>query len=510
MKVAQINSKIAANEDDGRQAGAGLLEDELVEGLRARIVELEDQLTRFEANAADIVAMADELGLAKHRLEVALETAEEYRRQAEELARIDPLTQLSNRREFEASLDQALSSADRRGSMVGLLLFDLDRFKAVNDTYGHPVGDALLKFFADSIMAAIRETDCAARLGGDEFAVVLTDIERPEMATRVANRIIETFAEPVVLDGSLIKTGTSAGISVFPRDGRSTAELMQNSDKALYEAKSCGRGTYQFFAREIDEKAKAAHSLDSDLRLAIVRDEFVLFYQPQRTAIGHRGLTVEALVRWEHPANGLVGPDGFIQSAEESGLIHDIGKLVLQKACRQCAAWQDKAHGYPAVAVNISPVQFGAPDFVDTVRCALVDSGLAADRLELEITENVMITDVAVFEKVKELHALGIRFAVDDFGSGYSSLAHLKRLPVDILKIDRQFVSAFLKERADYAIVEAILNMAHSLDIGVIAEGVETQAQASALQALRCDGLQGFLIGRPMPEDRMSSWLAAA
>ncbi len=509
MMVAKTSSSIAANEDDVWRDDEAAPQNELVESLRARISELEDQLARFEENAADIVAMADELGAAKHRLEQTLETAEEYRRQAEELARVDPLTLLPNRREFENALERALTAAERRGSMAALLLFDLDRFKSVNDTYGHPVGDALLKFFANSIKAAIRETDHAARLGGDEFAVILTDMERPEQALCVVQRIIRTFGEPVVLDGTLVKTGTSAGISVFPRDGRDTEDLMQKSDKALYAAKSQGRGTYRFFARDIDERAKAAHTLDSNLRLAIVRDEFVLHYQPQETVGGARGRCAEALIRWRHPTEGLVPPGDFIQAAEESGLIHDIGRQVLRKACRQCAEWQNDAHGYPTVAVNISPVQFEAPDFADSVRSALAESGLAADRLELEITETVMIRDMAVFEKLDELHALGIRFAVDDFGTGYSSLAYLKKLPVDILKIDKHFVSSFLEEKADYSIVGAILKMAHSLDIGVIAEGVETDAQAEALRDLRCDGLQGFLLGRPMPADRMSAWLTA-
>ena len=509
MMVASIKPSLAANEDDALHEEEIVQQSELVECLRARISELEDQLNRFEENAADIVAMADELGAAKHRLEQALEAAEEYRRQAEALARVDPLTQLSNRREFEHALEQALISSERRGSMVALLLFDLDRFKSVNDTYGHPVGDALLKFFANSIKAAIRETDHAARLGGDEFAVILTDIERPEQASHVAERVIGAFGEPVVLDGTLVKTGTSAGISVFPRDARGIEDLMQMSDKALYEAKSRGRGTYQFFAREIDEKAKAAHSLDCDLRLAIVRDEFVLHYQQQESSAGGRGRCVEALVRWLHPMDGLRLPGTFIHAAEESGLIQDIGRLVLHKACRQCAEWQNEDHGYPTVAVNISPVQFATPDFVDTVRSALAASGLPADRLELEITESVMIADTAVFKKLDALHALGVRFAVDDFGTGYSSLASLQRLPVGILKIDKQFVSTFLERKADYSVVEAILKMAHSLDISVIAEGVETHAQAKALRAMKCDGLQGFLFGRPMRDDEMSGWLSA-
>jgi diguanylate cyclase (GGDEF)-like protein len=485
--------------------------EDVIEQLLLRIGELEDFQHRVEANAADTIAMAEDLAVAKDQAESALKQAKAYQEQIEALALYDPLTGLANRREFQRAFDDAIAYAKRHGTVIALLLFDLDRFKEVNDTYGHPVGDELLKYIADTLRESTRETDTVARLGGDEFAIILTGIEVAEKCAYVANRVIEVLSQPVVLSGCLINTGTSIGISVFPKDGREAPELLLNGDKALYEAKSKGRGVFRFFEQSLDEKAKIAHVLESDLRMAIVRNEFVLHFQPQKLAICGDITGAEALVRWNHPTRGFLYPDQFISSAEENGLIFDIGRIILNTACRECQKWRDEGHGSISVAVNISSVQFRDKMFVETVENALAESGLDPNYLELEITESVMMDQSDfVVENLRRLRGLGIEFAIDDFGTGYSSLAHLKHLPVQKLKLDKVFIDGLANDAADLAIVEAVINLGHSLNLKIVADGVESPEQAKILSAKECDVLQGFLIAKAMPADTFLQWLSGA
>jgi diguanylate cyclase (GGDEF)-like protein len=480
-----------------------------VEQLQARIAELEDFQQRVESSAADTVAMAEELVEAKEKAETALLESEKYQREIELLARHDPLTGLSNRREFKSAFDAAITLAQRHNTMIALMLFDLDQFKAINDTYGHPVGDELLKFVAATLMDVTRETDTVARLGGDEFAVILTDIHTAEKCATIAQRVIDVLSQPVVLDGCLLKTGSSIGVSMYPKDGQEAEELMLNSDKALYEAKANGRGVYQFFEKSLNDKAQKAHVLESDLRMAIVRNEFVLNFQPQQFANDNKVGCAEALVRWRHPVRGLLAPAHFIAAAEENGLIIEIGQLILTAACRECKRWRDMGEDSLRVAVNISPVQFVEASFVSIVKTALEESGLEANGLELEITESCLMdhNDV-VIENLHQLQSLGVQFALDDFGTGYSSLAYLKQLPIHKLKIDKLFIDDVSSNPADLAIVDAIIDLGHSLNLKVIAEGVEQKAQAQALYKNGCDAIQGFLISKPMAADAYMEWLS--
>ena len=392
---------------------------------------------------------------------------------------------------------------------MSLLLFDLDEFKIINDTYGHPVGDELLKFFAKTLKDATRETDTVARLGGDEFAIVLIGLHAGEQSTIVAQRVIAAMAQPLILEKCMLKSGTSVGISVYPKDGQDLEVLLSKGDKALYVAKSNGRGTYQFFDNSLNEKAKQAHIFESDMRMAIVRNEFVLDFQPQHFAGPTARGCAEALVRWRHPVRGLLAPDTFIKTAEDNGLIIDIGWLILAGACHECRKWHDLGHNSICVAVNISPVQFGEAGFVEVIEQALADSGLEANFLELEITETCLMDQGdLVAEKLRQLRSMGVKVSVDDFGTGYSSLAYLKQLPIDKIKIDKLFIDQILNNSDDLAIVDAIIKLGHTLGLEVIAEGVEQKEQAMALYKNGCDAIQGYLISKPMASDTFLDWLS--
>jgi len=480
------------------------------EALRCRICELEDFQQRVEASAAETIEMAEELAIARDQAETALKQAQEYQQTIQELALYDPLTGVANRNEFHRRFESAIRVAKRDDSLVVLLLFDLDHFKEINDSFGHPVGDELLKFVAEQLIEATRETDTVARLGGDEFAIILTGLNREDRATRVAERVIGILSQPVTLGGSLLNTGTSIGISLYPRDGLDPDELLRTSDKALYVAKSRGRGGYQFFDEAMDQKARAAHIIENELRLAIVRNEFVLHYQPQLVAGRDKIVGAEALVRWQHPTRGLLLPGDFIDVAEANGLIADIGQSILVSACRQGKAWEAQGLSTFRIAVNVSPIQFKDDGFLKLVESALDESGLHPNRLELEITESLMMERIeTVAEKLQQLRVLGISVAVDDFGTGYSSLAYLKRLPIQKLKIDKTFVDNLADDPGDLAIAEAIISLGHSLGLDVIAEGVESERQADALLEKGCDEFQGYLFSRPLPANEFARWLLA-
>ena len=488
--------------------------EQIIEQLWTRVYELEDIQQRVENNAAEVIEMAEELAIARDQAESALKQAQKYQQKIKELALYDPLTGLANRNEFNRRFEDAIKIARREDSLVTLLLFDLDHFKDINDSYGHPVGDELLKYVASQLKEATRETDTVARFGGDEFAVILTGLDREDRSTVVADRIIRKLAQPVTLSGSLLETGTSIGISLYPRDGLDPDELLRTSDKALYEAKAKGRGGFQFFDEVMDEQAKCEHILENDLRLAIVRNEFVLHFQPQLAAGRDEIVCAEALVRWKHPTRGLLLPGEFIDAAAEAnGLVTDIGQSILVAACRQGKEWDSQGFGSFRIAVNVSTIQFKDEDFVKIVESApdrINKTGFSPNRLELEITESLMMDKIeSVAEKLEQLRVLGVSVAVDDFGTGYSSLAYLKRLPIQKLKIDKTFIDNLVDDPGDMAIAEAVINMGHSLGLDVIAEGVELEKQADALLEKGCDKLQGYLFSRPLPPDEFSRWLSA-
>ena len=478
-----------------------------IERLQARIYELEDFQQRVEASAADTIHMAEELAIARGEAEEALRRAQEYQEAIQRLALHDPLTGLANRNSFVRRFDESLAAARREETCVALMLLDLDHFKGINDSFGHPVGDQLLAFFANQLVKITRETDTVARLGGDEFAVILTHLNQEDRAVTVAERIIALFDEPIILQSSLVDTGVSIGISLFGRDAVDADDMMSKADKALYAAKESGRGGYMFYDPEIDRQARDVQILENELRLAIVRKEFVLHYQPQLTSTSDGIDCIEALVRWNHPTRGLLYPGDFISVSEGCGLIVPIGKLVMELACRQCAEWMAQGLTSARIAVNVSAIQFQDPKFVTIVKDTLASTGLEPRRLELEITESLMMENLdGVAETLHELRNLGVSVSIDDFGVGYSSLAYLKKLPIQRLKIDRSFVSNLLNDPSDLAIAEAIVNMGTCLGLEVVAEGIESQPQADALVEKGCSQFQGFWIGRPLPADEFSDW----
>jgi diguanylate cyclase (GGDEF)-like protein/PAS domain S-box-containing protein len=422
------------------------------------------------------------------------------------LAHFDVLTGLPNRVLLEDRLDNALRRMRRAHSRLGVLFLDLDRFKTINDSLGHPVGDKLLQSVAKRLKDVVREQDIVARLGGDEFLLILEGLSEPEYAGAVAQKVIDNLCEKVQIDQHELFVGASIGISIYPDDGGDPETLIKNADVAMYRAKDTGRNNYQFYTPELTRLSMERFELERDLRLALERDELQLHYQPQVAFDSHKCIGVEALLRWQHPERGMIPPDKFIPLAEETGLILSLGRWVLLKACQEARKWQEQ--GTPlAVAVNISGHQIIFDNLLSTVKEALQETGLDPTLLELEITEGFMLNHAEEGVKaLEQLHTLGISLSIDDFGTGYSSLSYLKRLPIDRLKIDKSFVQGLPESGDDAAIITTIIAMAKSLNLGVIAEGVETETQLHFLNEMDCNEFQGFYLSRPLPVDDLNSW----
>jgi diguanylate cyclase (GGDEF)-like protein len=410
------------------------------------------------------------------------------------MAHHDALTDLPNRVLFREHLVKALESIDR--GKLAVLCIDLDRFKSVNDTLGHSIGDALLRAAGDRLQASARPTDLVARLGGDEFAIVQAGTEQPFGATALATRLIAEIAKPFELDGHQVVIGASVGISIAPSDGSDPDTLLKNADLALYRAKSDGRDSCRFFEPDMDARMRARRTMEIDLRRALALGEFELYYQPLITLKTGKITGFEALLRWHHPERGMVPPMEFIPVAEEIGLIGQIGAWVLKQACLEAAAWPDDIH----IAVNLSPAQFKHRAVVLDVVAALGASGLPAHRLEVEITETVLLQDTeATVGILNELHQLGVRISMDDFGTGYSSLAYLQKFPFDKIKIDRTFVKNISDRPQSIAIIRAVTAMSISLGMKTTAEGVETEQELQTLKEEGCTEVQGYLFSRPVP-----------
>ena len=421
------------------------------------------------------------------------------RQRAEErivhMARHDALTDLPNRTMFRERLEYELRRI-KRGDALAVLCLDLDHFKSVNDTLGHPVGDELLKVVAERLRRCIREPDTIARLGGDEFAIIMTGMHAPTDPVVLAKRIREAIIKPYILDGHQILADISIGISLAPIDAAEPDLLLKNADMALYGAKADGRGTYRFFEPEMDARMKARRELDMDLRKALANGEFGLHYQPLVNIQNNEITAFEALLRWNHPVRGLVPPAEFIPIAEETGLIIPLGEWVLQGACQETANWPTNIK----VAVNLSPVQLNSRNFTEVVVNALASSGMSANRLQLEITETVLLQNTFnTLATLQKLRALGVQIALDDFGTGYSSLSYLRSFPFDKIKIDRSFIQDLMSGTEPLAIVHAIAGLAKSLNMISTAEGVETKQQLEALQALGCVEMQGYLFSQARP-----------
>jgi diguanylate cyclase (GGDEF)-like protein/PAS domain S-box-containing protein len=453
-----------------------------------------------------VYVVRDGAGRDERRAGVIQDVTERKAQEAriEHLAYHDSLTGLPNRALLMDRLGQALSQAQRLDQQVAVLFIDLDRFKLVNDSLGHPVGDQLLQEFARRLRAALRDNDTVARVGGDEFQVVVCNVAGATGAARIAEKLMRVLGEPFVLEGQELHVTASLGLSLFPRDGASGELLLKYADTALYEAKGEGRNAYRFFSPEMNAQAHGRLRLENDLRRAVERHELELHYQPQLDLATGEVCAVEALVRWRHPVRGLVLPNAFIPMAEETGLVLGIGHWVLDEACRQVALWQREGLADNLsplrVAVNISARQLQRPGLDGAVRHALAESGLPPACLELEITESSVMHDPQHAQGVlQSLRELGVQLSIDDFGTGYSSLAYLKRLPLDRLKIDRSFIGGIPADSDDAAIVETIIVMTHKLGLRVIAEGVETLEQRLQLVRQGCDEMQGFLLAHPVP-----------
>lgn len=427
-------------------------------------------------------------------------------RQAQErlnyLAYHDELTGLPNRSLYNDRLSQAIIEARRQGRYVGVMLLDIDHFKMVNDTMGHDAGDELLRDIGKRLAVCLRESDTVSRFGGDEFGLVLADMADPRDAIFVAQKMLDSFAPPFFVGGRELFVGPSFGITIYPVDSDDPDGLVKNADSAMYHAKAQGRNNFQFYSAELTARAQSRLDMETSLRRALERREFLLHYQPKFSLETGEMTGVEALIRWQHPALGMVSPRDFIGIAEESGLILPIGEWVLLAACQQVKGWHDEGFAQVKLAVNLSTKQFRQSRLKETLAVVLAETGFDPRNLEFEITESVLMENTtAVSEVLAELKAMGISISVDDFGTGYSSLSYLKRFPIDALKIDRSFVRDIPADHDDAAIVRAIIAMSRSLRMKVIAEGVETDEQQQFLRAEGCDEIQGYLSGRPVPPE---------
>jgi diguanylate cyclase (GGDEF)-like protein len=466
----------------------------------ARHDEIGTLMVSFNRMMATIEQQSDEISQFPRRLEQL--TKQAFR---------DSLTGLPNRALFMDRLSHGLTRARRRHEHLAVLFLDLDRFKVVNDTLGHAVGDQLLVEVSNRLGGSLRPGDTVARLGGDEFGLLLEDVAAAETAEAVALRIEAELAKPLHFEGREIFITASIGIALSSARLGMPEEILRDADHAMYHAKAKGKARHEIFDSSMSALALDRMDLEMDLRLAISRHEFRLHYQPILRLDTGRITEVEALIRWQHPKRGLLQPDSFIGLTEETGLIVPIGQWVLTEACRQARVWQLEFPSTPplVMSVNLSAKQFQHPNMLQEVTQALTESGLDAASLKLEITESVVMQDaLATLAKLKELKDLGIRLAIDDFGTGYSSLGYLKRFPVDTLKIDRSFVKGLSKDGNDSAIVRAVVTVAKSLNMDVTAEGVETDQQRVELKALGCDRGQGFLFARPADAEHVTPLLA--
>jgi diguanylate cyclase (GGDEF)-like protein len=412
----------------------------------------------------------------------------------------DILTKLPNRMLLEDRVQQAVEECKRSGGHCAVIFVDLDRFKTLNDSLGHFAGDTVLRTVADRLRSVVRHEDTVSRLGGDEFVILLKHVASPRDPGDVARKIMETLAHPIVFDEHELRIGSSLGISVYPHHGDTSARLIANADAAMYHVKKSGRSNMAFFEPDMSTFFPKRLALENELRAALEKNELVLHYQPKVDMSTGAIMGMEALVRWEHPRRGLLPPSEFIPFAEETGLIVPLGKWVLQEACRQNRAWQKSGIGELVMAVNISGVQFLQRDLVETVAEALRGSGMQARHLELEITESVVMENAPeAIIMLEQLHAMGISLSIDDFGTGYSSLNYLKRFPIHKLKIDQSFIRDICAGSEDAAIVQAIITLAHGLQLRVVAEGVEREDQLEFLRSLGNDEYQGFLYSKALP-----------
>lgn len=458
-----------------------------------------------------LVARSDEFGEVARAVVGALKETSESNEQLRTLAMTDSLTGLGNRNHFKNRLSQALESGDENSHRVALVVLNLDNFKGINDMLGHEMGDELLRLVGQELKANSRKTDTVARLSADEFALIVDPVERVETVVALAQRILEALSCPRTIGRTEIHPGVSIGITVFPHDGRDAETLMKNADLALYRAKAEGRGNIQLFRHELQLRAIERNAIERDLRIALQKEQFELYYQPKVDMKTGMVRGAEALLRWNHPERGLVPPDMFIPIAEQNGLIVEISRWVIREACQQNRTWQDEGLPKISVAVNVSALDLRRRDLSDLIANTLIQSRLSPQFLEIEVTESMVMHDVeAVIGTLRRLRSLGVGIGIDDFGTGYSSLAYLKRFPVKCLKIDRSFIRDMTSDLDGQAIPRLVIDLARSLGVKVVAEGVETRLHLDLLRAMGCDEAQGYYFGRPMPADEFAVFLVRA
>ena len=467
-------------------------------------------LRSVKAGAQDYLVKGHIDGANLHRV---IRYAVERKRTELELVRLahyDQLTSLPNRTLLRERVEHALSRAVRAGTGVATLVLDMDRFKEINDMLGHDVGDKLLVEVAQRIRAAVRDQDTVARLGGDEFAVVLEGVSEAKEVLPVIERIVDSLADLSTLSGHDVNSSTSVGVAMYPENGGNLSELLRAADLAMYQAKSSGRGRYQFFADEMQEEAQTRHALEWALRRAVERREFRLVYQPQLCLRTGAVIGVEALLRWMNPTRGLLSPYHFITGLEEFGLINEVGEWVLRTACRQVQRWHAMDLAPMRIGVNMSAQQFEDPMLIDKIRGALEETRLPPEFLELELTESSLMSDPGqAGALLREIREVGVRIAIDDFGTGYSSLTYLHDFPLNALKIDRNFVQSVEANDRGGPIADMIVGLGKNLGLDVIAEGVETQGQLEYLKEQGCDVAQGYLYAKPQTPEELTPWLAA-
>jgi len=497
--VGHLFTKVFMEGEQSENILGLLARDGIVQGVEiaCRTREGEAIPVSFSASIMDNPAVS-----SQHRVCIAhnISSRKQAEREIEQIAYYDQLTGLPNRFLFGDRLSQAMARAQRDGHGFALLFFDLDRFKDINDTLGHDCGDVLLQGVAQRLDDFVRRSDTVARLGGDEFVLLCGSNQGEVNAEIVARRLLEIFASPFDLNGNTVYVTSSIGIALYPADGVDAATLLRNADLAMYAAKGTGRNTFHFFSEEMNREAQERKFLGDELRMALSRREFSLHYQPQIDLRSGSLFALEAFLRWSHPQRGMISPSTFIPVAERNGLIREIGEWVLREACRQMRSWLDDGYPLMGISVNVSGRHFLHPSFHTLVASVLRESGMEPALLELEITESVCMADPKEsVQSLKRLKALGVRLAMDDFGTGYSSLNCLLDFPLDRLKIDRALIRRISQKAPSAVLVDAVIAIAHSLGLRVLAEGVETPEEFAYLKAQGCDDAQGYLFARPMP-----------
>ncbi len=511
LRLAHTARRVSSEEDytlRAQREGNDELGD-LIDGFNEMLAEIQARDMELDLHREQLEDMVSrrtaELEAANAQLALAKEHAESAAEKMAHQAYHDALTGLPNRALLNDRLVLALAHAYREAEMLAVLFLDLDRFKVINDSLGHAFGDQLLCSVTKRLLQCVRADDTVARVGGDEFMILLPTLEDADDAGQVAQKIIDMLKEPFVCEGHELHITTSIGISIYPDDGTDSGTLMKQADISMYRAKERGRNNYLYYTADMDAQSHHRLIMENNLRRALGRNELQVFFQPRIHTQSGELLGTEALLRWHHPEMGMVPPAQFIPLAEETGLIVPIGEWLLRAACAQTRAWQQAGHSDLRIAVNISARQLGKRYLLDIIKRVLAETRMAADTLELEITESVVMQNArSTITTLKELKQMGIRLSIDDFGTGYSSLSYLRRFPIDTIKIDSSFVHEIPHNAEDVSIARAIIAMAHSLKLSVVAEGVENDLQLQFFREHACDEVQGYLLGAPVPADEIS------